>query len=64
MKVGDLVEVGVKGSEELVVGVLIEHMPAEKQRNAMHFVQVLHQDELKWWPLGYVRKVSKDVKMD
>tara|TARA_B100000700_G_scaffold324626_1_gene431264 strand:+ start:995 stop:1195 length:201 start_codon:yes stop_codon:yes gene_type:complete len=64
VKVGDLVEVGVKGQEDLILGVLIEKAKPEESTGTMHFINVLCCGVVKWWPAGYVRKVSEDVKMD
>ena len=59
MKVGDLVEVGDQGQEELIFGVLIEDCPPESHTNGMHLIHVLHAGFTKWWPASYVRKISE-----
>ena len=64
MKPGDLVKVGVKGQEDLILGVLIEEDKPGENPNGMHFVNVLSCGVVKWWPAGYARKVSEDVKVD
>jgi hypothetical protein len=59
MKVGDLVEVGDQGQEELIFGMLIEDCPPESHTNGMHLIHVLHVDFTKWWPASYVRKLNE-----
>tara|TARA_B100001123_G_C14330444_1_gene638921 strand:- start:91 stop:276 length:186 start_codon:yes stop_codon:yes gene_type:complete len=59
MKVGDLVEIGKKGEEELVVGVVVDICLPEDHVNGMHIIQALHEGKTTWWPVGFVRKINE-----
>jgi hypothetical protein len=59
MKVGDLVELGEKGKEELVVGVVVDICLPEDHVNGMHIIQALHEGKTTWWPVGFVRKINE-----
>jgi len=60
MKVGDLVELGKKGEEDLTVGVVTGICLPEDHANGMHLIQALHEDRVTWWPIGYVGKVNEN----
>ena len=60
MKPGDLVELGYPGKEALVVGVVVGVCLPEDHRNGMQLIQALHERKITWWPVGYVRKISKE----
>ena len=59
MKVGDLVELGEKGKEELVGGVVVDICLPEDHVNGMHIIQALHEGKTTWWPVGFVRKINE-----
>ena len=59
MKVGDLVEIGKKGEEELVVGVVVDICLPEDHVNGMHIIQALHEGKTTWWSVGFVRKINE-----
>ena len=59
MKVGDLVELGEKGKEELVVGVVVDICLPKDHVNGMHIIQALHEGKTTWWPVGFVRKINE-----
>ena len=59
MKVGDLVELGKKNEEALVVGVVVSVCLPEEHLNGMHLIQALHEGKTTWWPSGYVRRVNE-----